>query len=340
MSGHPGRRSPAHSSAFHTAHGKGLWPAPWPDHRGPVSPDALLGAFASLSCALTWAIASLVFASALSQTKATAAGLGVVKAVIATPLLLLVGVVSGAGLPDVGEKLPTLALTSVLGLLVADTAWLQSLSRLGVARGVLLIPLVPVTTAVLARVFLDEHLAPLALVGGALTLGGVVLATRTKDDDGTPTAFTATGVALGAAYVLSQAGSNVLLKSVLIGTEALHVASLRLLLGIPMLVLLVVGHSLWQGRGVGGGLAGIVPLLSGDRLPRVAVAAIVGTMGGIWLGSIGTQRLPVAVATTLAATTPVWALVLLRLRGESVPVRAVVGAVVAIVGVGLLATGG
>jgi drug/metabolite transporter (DMT)-like permease len=300
-----------------------------------VSTHALLGALASLSCALTWAIASLVFATALSQTKATAAGLGVVKAVIATPLLLLAGLVGGLGLPDVGDQLGTLALTSVLGLLVADTAWLQSLARLGVARGVLLIPLVPVTTAVLARVFLDEHLAPLALVGGALTLVGVVLATRTKDDDGTPTAFTATGVALGAAYVLSQAASNVLLKSVLISTEALHVASLRLLLGIPMLVLLVV----MQGRGIGGGLAGIVPLLAPERLPRIAGAAIIGTMGGIWLGSIGTQRLPVAVATTLAATTPVWALMLLRLRGDVVPARAVVGAVIAIVGVGLLATG-
>jgi drug/metabolite transporter (DMT)-like permease len=305
-----------------------------------VSTDALIGALASLSCALTWAIASLVFAAALSETKATAAGLGVVKAVIATPLLLLVGLVSGRGLPDVGDQLGTLALTSVLGLLVADTAWLQSLARLGVARGVLLIPLVPVTTAVLARVFLDEHLTPVALLGGALTLAGVVLASRAKQSDvDSGGAFTVTGVVLGGAYVLSQAGSNVLLKSVLVATEALHVASLRLLLGIPMLVLLVVSHSLLQGRGVGGVVTGIGPLLVRERLPRVAVAAVIGTMGGIWLGSIGTQRLPVAVATTLAATTPVWALVLLRLRGDVVPARAVVGALVAIVGVGLLASG-
>lgn len=299
-----------------------------------VTADALLGALASLGCALTWAIASLVFAAVLGQTRATAAGLGVVKAIIATPLLLLVGLVSGRGLPDVGDQLGTLALTSVLGLLVADTAWLASLARLGVARGVLLIPLVPVTTAALARVFLDEHLAPLALVGSALTLVGVVLANRRGADDDRG-AFTVTGVVLGASYVLSQAGSNVLLKHVLVANEALHVASLRLLLGIPMLVLLV----LVQGRGVAGGLAGIAPLWSAARLPRVAVASVIGTMGGIWLGSIGTQRLPVAVATTLAATTPVWALALLRLRGDVVPARAVVGAVTAIVGVGLLASG-
>jgi drug/metabolite transporter (DMT)-like permease len=59
----------------------------------------------------------------------------------------------------------------------------------------------------------------------------------------------------------------------------------------------------------------------------------------MWLGSVGTQRLPVAVATTLAATTPVWALVLLRLRGEAVSLRAVLGAVVAIAGVSLLTLG-
>jgi drug/metabolite transporter (DMT)-like permease len=301
-----------------------------------VPTDALFGALASLSCALTWAIASLVFAAALSQTKATAAGLGVVKAMIATPPLLLIGLLSGRGLPDVGDQLGTLALTSVLGLLVADTAWLQSLARLGVARGVLLIPLVPVTTAILARVMLDERPGPVALVGGALTLVGVVLASRRDDDDvGAGGAFTVTGVALGATYVVSQAASNVFLKSVLVGADALHVASLRLLLGLPMLLLLVMV----QGRGVVGALAGIRPLLERALLPRIAFAALIGTMGGIWLGSIGTQRLPVAVATTLAATTPVWALVLLRLRGEVVRPRAIVGAVIAIVGVGLLATG-
>jgi drug/metabolite transporter (DMT)-like permease len=183
---------------------------------------------------------------------------------------------------------------------------------------------------------LDERPGPVALVGGALTLVGVVLASRRDDDDvGAGGAFTVTGVALGATYVVSQAASNVFLKSVLVGADALHVASLRLLLGLPMLLLLVMV----QGRGVVGALAGIRPLLERALLPRIAFAALIGTMGGIWLGSIGTQRLPVAVATTLAATTPVWALVLLRLRGEVVRPRAIVGAVIAIVGVGLLATG-
>ncbi len=292
-----------------------------------MSLEILLGALASLGSAGTWALASLVFASALSHTKASAAGLGVVKATIAVPPLVLVSLVSGRGLPSVGDELGALALTSLLGLLVADTAWLQSLVRIGVTRSVLLIPLVPVTTALFARFFLHEHLGPWALLGGSLILVGVVLASRT-DDAGARGAFTATGVALGATYVVSQAASNVILKSVLLHTDALHVASLRLLLGILMLLALVA---------VQGGAADIRPLLSRARLPAIVAASLVGTMGGMWLGTVGTQRLPVAVAATLAATTPVWTLVLLRLRGEHVSARAMLGALLAILGVGLLA---
>lgn len=299
-----------------------------------MSIDALLGAAASLSCALTWAVASLIFGRALGQTSATAVGLGLVKAVIAAPLLVMAGIITGTGVPDAGGHLGLLVLTSVLGLVVADTAYLASLARLGVARGVLLIPLVPVTTAVLARVFLDEQLGVRAVVAGGLTLAGVVLASEPRAPAvvGAPRApLVGVGVVLAAAYVLSQAGSNVLLKTVLASADALHVATLRLLLGIPMLAVLVM---------LRGGMAGVRPLLVPARLPVIAFAAVVGTMGGIWLGSIGTQRLPVGIATTLAATTPVWALLLVRLRGEAVAPRAIIGAALAIVGVGLLATGG
>ncbi len=294
-----------------------------------MTSDALVGACASVGCAWTWAVASLVFAAALRETSASAAGLGVVKATIAGPLLVVVGLVSGEGWPSVGDQLGALVITSVLGLLVADTAWLMSLARLGVARGVLLIPLVPVTTAIVAWLVLGEQLGPVALVGGALTLVGVVGASQRPSVEGGG-AMTVAGVVIGVVYVLSQAASNVLLKSVLQSAAAMHVASLRLLVGIPMLVVLVLCQ---------GGLADVRPLLTRARLPMIVVASLIGTMAGMWLGSVGTQRLPVAVATTLAATTPVWALVLLRLRGETVSVRAMVGAVLAIVGVSLLTLG-
>jgi drug/metabolite transporter (DMT)-like permease len=83
---------------------------------------------------------------------------------------------------------------------------------------------------------------------------------------------------------------------------------------------------------------GLRPLLQRSTLPRLAMAVALGTGAGMWLGSVGTQRLPVAVATTLAATTPVWALVLAAFRGDRPSRASVWGALVAVVGVSLIAS--
>ena len=295
--------------------------------------DALVGTLASLTCAATWAIASLIFAAALTRTSASALSLSLVKSVIATPVLLAATFVFGYGLPTAAGHGGALVLTSVLGLVAADTSYLASIKRLGVQRGVLLIPLVPSSTALLAFIVLGESLGVLALLGGVLTLTGIVVAVRqptaTNRSAAESSAVGVTGVVLATVYVLTQAASNVLLKQVLDDAVAVHVAVLRLLVAVPIMAVMA---GLW-----GGGAAGIMPLVRGQLGRLVVVAALVGTAFGIWLGSVGTQRLPVGIATTLAATTPVFTLLIARMRGDVVTGRAVLGAVVAVCGVGLLA---
>ena len=308
--------------------------------------DALIGTVASLTCAATWAVASLIFAAALSRTTASALSLSLVKSIIATPVLLAATFLFGYGLPTAAGHGGALVMTSVLGLVAADAAYLASIKRLGVQRGVLLIPLVPSSTALLAFVVLGESLGVLALLGVVLTLTGLVIAVRQPSPsartDGRPatgassaagsavsSAVGVTGVVLATVYVLTQAASNVLLKQVLDDAVAVHVAVLRLLVALPIMAVMAL---LW-----GGGAAGIMPLVRGQLGRLIVVAALVGTAFGIWLGSVGTQRLPVGIATTLAATTPVFTMLIARFRGDAVTARAVVGAVVAVCGVGLLA---
>jgi drug/metabolite transporter (DMT)-like permease len=301
--------------------------------------DALIGTLASLTCAATWAVASLIFATALSRTTASALSLSLVKSIIATPVLLAATFLFGYGLPSAAGHGGALIMTSVLGLVAADAAYLASIKRLGVQRGVLLIPLVPSSTALLAFVVLGESLGVLALLGVVLTLTGIVIAVRqpaaparTASSGASSAASSAvgvTGVVLATIYVLTQAASNVLLKQVLDDAVAVHVAVLRLLVALPIMAVMAL---LW-----GGGAAGIMPLVRGQLGRLIVVAALVGTAFGIWLGSVGTQRLPVGIATTLAATTPVFTMLIARFRGDAVTARAVVGAVVAVCGVGLLA---
>jgi len=162
------------------------------------------------------------------------------------------------------------------------------------------------------------------IIGGIVTLAGVVLAVRTE---GTGAAkIGGVGIVVAAAYVLSQAASNVVLKGVLRDTEALHIATVRIAMGGCMFLPLTMREGGWR------------PLLRRPHFVALLMAILVGTCAGMWLGTIGTQRLPVAVATTLAATTPVWALVISRLRGDALAPRAMIGAVLALLGVALMAS--
>ncbi len=293
--------------------------------------SAVVGFIASLSCAATWALASIIFQSIMASGAASPWGVSLSKSIIALPALLGIVAALGLGLPHAGGRMGLLVASSVLGLVVADTAYLAGLKRLGVERGVMVIPLVPAATGVLASLMNDEVLGAVGVAGIVVTLVGVALALRVKAGGAGAASDGAVvvGVLVAAVYVGAQALSNVLLKRVLLDAEAAHVASLRLLVGIPIIALLTAT--------VGGGAAGVVPLWRRETLPWVALASVVGTVGGMWLGSVGTKNLPVAVAAALAATTPIWALLFHRLRGGPMTWAAVFYAGIALGGVGLLA---
>ncbi|MEE4088631.1 DMT family transporter [Pseudomonas syringae] len=64
--------------------------------------------------------------------------------------------------------------------MLAPWLWITSIMRLGPSRTTLFFNLMPIATALIAAVALDEQLALYHLYGGALTLCGVILAERWK----------------------------------------------------------------------------------------------------------------------------------------------------------------
>ncbi|WP_122554551.1 DMT family transporter [Pseudomonas viridiflava] len=64
--------------------------------------------------------------------------------------------------------------------MLAPWLWMTSIMRLGPSRTTLFFNLMPIATALIAAVALDEQLALYHLYGGALTLCGVILAERWK----------------------------------------------------------------------------------------------------------------------------------------------------------------
>jgi drug/metabolite transporter (DMT)-like permease len=76
------------------------------------------------------------------------------------------------------QNVPLVLYACLLASMVAPLAWMQAVQRLGPSRTTLFFNLLPLITAMIAAVVLREQLAMYHLVGGLLTLGGVVLSER------------------------------------------------------------------------------------------------------------------------------------------------------------------
>lgn len=78
------------------------------------------------------------------------------------------------------QNIPLVLYACLLASMVAPLAWMQAVVRLGPSRTTLFFNLLPLITALIAAVVLNEQLALYHLVGGLLTLGGVILSERWK----------------------------------------------------------------------------------------------------------------------------------------------------------------
>ncbi|KQN44926.1 hypothetical protein ASE98_08265 [Pseudomonas sp. Leaf48] len=76
------------------------------------------------------------------------------------------------------QNTPLVLYACLLASMVAPLAWMQAVIRLGPSRTTLFFNLLPLITALIAAVVLHEQLAMYHLVGGMLTLGGVILSER------------------------------------------------------------------------------------------------------------------------------------------------------------------
>jgi drug/metabolite transporter (DMT)-like permease len=76
------------------------------------------------------------------------------------------------------HNLPLVLYACLLASMLAPLAWMQAVIRLGPSRTTLFFNLLPLITALIAAAVLHEQLAWYHLIGGALTLAGVVLSER------------------------------------------------------------------------------------------------------------------------------------------------------------------
>lgn len=288
------------------------------------------GEVAALSAALIWAIASYIYMR-LGQ-RLSPLILNSLKSSIAVGLIGLTLWLAGRPLPTVGSSsVLFLVMSGAIGIGLGDTAFFTSINCIGARRALLLEALAPPLTALLALLFLDEALSPLAWVGIGLTVAGVawVVIERTSDQVW-GTVRPLRGIGFGLIAALGQAAGSVLSRAALAdtGLDPLWSTLIRLVAGVLVLILFLAR----QPR-----LLREIKVVRSPRFLAVLVGtAFAGTYLAIWLQQTALKFTAAGIAQSLTSTSPLFVIPIAIATRETVSVRAIFGVLIALSGIWLL----
>lgn len=289
------------------------------------------GELAALMAAFLWAVATVMFGR-LGKLLSPFV-LNWAKGSLALGLLIITLVLLQR--PPTGVDtlaLIILLISGMVGIGLGDTCYFAAINHLGPRRALLLGTLAPPLAALLAWVVLGEVMTARAWLGIGLTVLGVVWVISER----VPASVEATsdpsfwGIFWGIAAALGQAIGALLSRAVLADTPIDPWWSSLLRLGGGLVIILALLR--WRGPV----LPQIAPLRSPRLLGVVLVAAFLGTYLAIYLQQTALKYSATGIAQALTSTSPLFVLPLAAALGDRVSLRAVGGAVVALVGVGLL----
>ena len=298
-------------------------------HEGAYAVQLLMGESACLTAAFLWAVAVVLFRVPIAAWGARTANL--VKCLLGTGLLALTlpffgGLASFSTTP--GRDLAFIAVSGVVGLTIGDTLLFAAVGRLGAHRTLVLQTSAPVFAGLLA-VATGEKLSLGQLIGAAVILCGVAVVVGCGDHTAGVKEAAIGGIALALLAALGQGAGVVLAKEGLDTLGAMPATLLRLAAGTAgLLVATAIGGSLGKLNSV---------FRDGRPMRRMIPATFLGTYLALLLMMVGVALAPATVAAVLLATSPIFSLVIEAIADRKRPtVLAVVGTIVAVVGVAIL----
>jgi drug/metabolite transporter (DMT)-like permease len=294
-----------------------------------------LGELAALATAGCWTITAMVFETAGRRVGSLTVNL--VRLAFATVLLGAWGAVT-RGMPLPLDATPEawgwLAASGVVGLTFGDLCLFRALVLIGARLSLLVMSLVPPMTAILGWLALGEGLGTTDLIGMALTVGGVVYVVIERrpagsGDGGLSRRDRRLGVLLCLGGAFGQAAGLVLSKVGMKSYDAFSATQIRVIAGMAgfALIFCVIG---WWPRVA-------AAMKDGRAVAIIGAGSVFGPFLGISLSLIAVQNTEAGVAATIMAIVPVLIIVpSVLIKKERISARAIIGAVVAVAGVGVM----
>lgn len=288
-----------------------------------------IGILAALGSAASWSIGAVLFKE-LGESLSSFA-MTLVKGAVSVLLLGILTVLFG-GYANIGrEAYLYLILSGVLGIALSDTFFFSALKEVSPQTITLLFTFGQVVTVLLAVLLLGETLPLQGWAGIALIITGITIGMFSGGTEKGTSSLR--GIILGLISILLMSFSVILTKKGLAEVSTLYATFIRMFSGT--MGMLLVGITT---RRLG---SWVTPFRDTRLMLKFALSVCVITLGGFWLAIVAFKYTTVAVANSLISTEPIFVLpVAAFLLKEKVTLQAVIGAVVATVGVIVLCTSG
>ncbi len=292
------------------------------------------GEFIALVTVLCWTVSVQFFQAATQQVGATS--VNIIRITCALILFsLYLTVQQGHPLP---QDFPPrawllLSLSGVIGFFLGDICLFKALVETGPRIALLIFSLSAPMAAVIGWVCLGEVYTPLQWGGIFITLSGVGLVILEKNPETHQRSVSLKGLLFGLGAMLGQAVGYILSKAGMV-TEtgylpAFPATQIRAMAAFACFLLFFTLTRQW-GK--------VIRALSVKRaVAQTAAGAVVGPFIGVSLSLLTLQYLTTGVASTFLSLTPVAIIPFsIFLHHETVSLRAILGAVIAVGGIGLL----
>ena len=296
-----------------------------------MTDNTLLGIFAAILSAMSWALCSVIFKKLTEKLEPVA--MTFVKTIISTIFLLVLIFLTKNSLNIGTHNILTVAFSGILGIAIGDSLFFAALSRLSPLNLSVILFIFPYFLSGLFGIIFLKEIPSLTSVCAILTIisGLAFLIFPVDNKENIKTKIS--GIIMGILSVTCTVYSMVVVKPVLINYSSLTVTMYRML--FSSLILFIFG--LFSKR-----IFFWTKTLINDKIYSLKLTGTItiATFGGFWLSLVAIKHSQLVVASSLMTLEPFFILLFMIFLQKYIPKKKEYFGIFAIIlGIILLCTG-
>lgn len=297
-----------------------------------------IGQLAALATAFCWTITGITYQ--IAGKKIGSVNVNMIRMVIAIVLLSTYGYIAyGSFLPvnATPHNLLWLSLSGLVGFVLGDLCLFQAYVVVGARVGMLVMTLSSPIAAIFGWLIMGETMSAMSLLGMALTLGGIALVILERPTDSSENgrengklrlSYPLKGILLALGGAFGQGFGLVLSKYGIGNYNAIQGTQIRAIAALVGFAVVFFFIRQWPKF--------FQSLRSPKVISVVAIGSVFGPFLGVSLSLFAIQHTTTGVASTIMSIMPILIIpVSILLFKEKVTLKEVIGALIAIGGVGL-----